>query len=85
MQTLHKVKNLQLRGRTWWVKKMIRGVLIQRSLETFNLQEAIQKMEHVVSSTLQRKTAPKSSFPSPSASDSFSSVAHPRRKKIRGS
>lgn len=49
------MKNLQLRGRTWWVKKMVRGVLIHRSLETRNLEEAVFRMPQMIQASLQMK------------------------------
>ena len=43
-------KNLQMRGRIWWVKKMVGGVLVYRSLETTVEAEAVRKMDQVIAS-----------------------------------
>ena len=48
-------KNLQLRGRIWWVKKMVKGVLVYRSLETTDQAEAVRKMDQVIAADLKRK------------------------------
>jgi hypothetical protein len=49
------MKNLQRRGRIWWVKKMVRGVLVYRSLETTDQAEAVRKMGQVIAADLKRK------------------------------
>lgn len=51
-------KNLQMRGRIWWVKKMVGGVLVYRSLETTVEAEAVRKMDQVIASDLKRKALP---------------------------
>ena len=47
-----RTKNLQLRGRIWWVKKMVAGVLVHRSLETTDREEAIRRMPAMMASAL---------------------------------
>ena len=47
-----RTKNLQLRGRIWWVKKMVAGVLVHRSLETTDREEAIRRMPAMVAGAL---------------------------------
>jgi len=49
------VRNLYLRGNVWWVKKMVRGILICRSLETSDQEEATRKMDRVIAIDLDRK------------------------------
>jgi len=47
-----KIRNLQLRGRIWWVKKMVAGVLVHRSLETTDREEAIRRMPMMMATAL---------------------------------
>ena len=55
MHCLFGTKNLQLRGRIWWVKKMIHGVLVHRSLETTDRDEALRRMPAVIQAGLQMR------------------------------
>ena len=49
------VRNLYLRGNVWRVKKMVRGILICRSLETSDQGEASRKKDRMIAIELERK------------------------------
>jgi hypothetical protein len=44
-----------LRGRIWWVKKLVAGVLAHRSLETMDREEALRRMPTAIQASLKMR------------------------------